>query len=107
MEDLGDAVPPAVDRQIDLTDGPAEHGIDATVFAVVAHGLLNSLSVIQGVAEMMDATHETASPEKMHSWLRAIDKHASLIRQILQDLVHGLPDEAVVALDQLDDGPRR
>ena len=106
MEDRGDAVPPAAGRQIDLTDAAAEHGIDATVFAVVAHGLLNSIAVIQGVTEVMGATHETASPEKIHSWLGAIDKHATLIGQILQDLVHGLPHEAVAVLDALSDRSR-
>jgi|SRR5436305_11163450 len=113
MEDEGDTAPRPADRgpapgdHLDLTDRQNEDPIDATVFAVVAHGLLNSLSVIRGFAGMIDATYEAAPPEKVHAWLSAIEKHGLLMSEILHDLVLGLPDEAAAVLDELSDSARR
>ena len=72
---------------------------DATL-AVVAHGLLNSLTVLTGTADMIRGSVGERSDE-VQCWLERMERHASLIGGVLQDLMRGLPHEAIVALDEL------
>jgi K+-sensing histidine kinase KdpD len=75
---------------------------DATL-AVVAHGLLGAVSVIQGAASMLIGRSDSLSEEKQLDLLEMIDEQAALLGGVLQDMVRGLPTEVIADLQQVAD----
>lgn len=63
---------------------------DATV-AVIAHGLLGAVGVIQGAATMLLGRRETLSVDKQIELLEMIEEQTGLLGGVLQDMVRGLP----------------
>ena len=74
---------------------------DDAAFAVAAHGLLNSLSIVKGTTDMLRGSFPDLPPEQVRFWLDRIDNQAGLMASILHDLVRGLPREAIIELDAL------
>jgi hypothetical protein len=65
---------------------------DATT-AVIAHGLLGAVGVIQGAATMLLGRNETLADNKKIELLEMIEEQAGLLGGVLQDMVRGLPPE--------------
>jgi K+-sensing histidine kinase KdpD len=63
---------------------------DATI-AVIAHGLLGAVGVIQGAATMLLGRRETLPVDKQVELLEMIEEQTGLLGGVLQDLVRGLP----------------
>ena len=64
---------------------------DASV-AVVAHGLLNSVTVIRAAASLLDTYWERLDDGQRREMVMDIVRHIDLIGGVLGDLVKGLPD---------------
>ena len=77
---------------------------DAT-FAVVAHGLLQSVTVIRGVAATLkDAWADLPDGERDHL-LERLDSQAAHVGDVLSDLVQMLPSAAIAVLEGRTDEP--
>jgi hypothetical protein len=81
-------------------------GADDGTTAVIAHGLLNSVSAIQMGAHALRESWEQMSPEQRDQIIGLVADQASHIRGILSDMIRGLPPEVVRALNSLDDFDR-
>ncbi|HEX7168505.1 MAG TPA: hypothetical protein VF230_16105 [Acidimicrobiales bacterium] len=78
---------------------PQEADADAAA-AVVAHGLLGHLAVIRGASRMLLADPGMAPGERA-KLLELVETQSALVQGVLADLVRGLPDQALAALDDL------
>lgn len=74
---------------------------DEAALAVIAHGLLNSLTVVKGSVEVLRDSCPDLAAEQLRRWLDRIDTQAGLMATILYDLVRGYPREAIVDLEGL------
>ena len=77
---------------------------DATM-AVIAHGLLNSVSAIQMGAFALKESWPQLSEEQRVQILDIVSDQAAHIRGILQDMIRGLPSEVIRALNGLEHRP--
>lgn len=77
---------------------------DATM-AVIAHGLLNSVSAIQMGAFALKESWQQLSEEQRVQILDIVSDQAGHIRGILQDMIRGLPSEVIRALNGLEHRP--
>ena len=68
---------------------------------VVAHGLLNTMTVISGAAELLRTEWASISEERRRDMLRLIELHVAEASQALVGIVQGLPPEALDLLDEL------
>lgn len=73
---------------------------DATV-AVVAHGLLNSITVIRAAATTLRERWPQLPDGERDDMLEKLDAQAAHIGNVLQDLVQLLPTTARAMLDAL------
>ena len=73
---------------------------DATL-AVVAHGLLTSMSVIQGANLMLRDDWERLSPARRLELLDMALVQATHTIGVLQDLMRGIPPDIKAELDRL------
>jgi hypothetical protein len=92
-----------------LTDEPGlsfweASGGDAAM-AVIAHGLLNSVSAIQMGAYALRESWEKMSVEQRDQVLGIVADQAGHVRGILQDLIRGLPADVIRALNGLERDP--
>jgi signal transduction histidine kinase len=69
--------------------------------AVVAHGLLNTLTVIGGAAELLRTEWDVISPSRREELFTLIEVHVGEAGEALRGLVLGLPPEALAMLDEL------
>lgn len=77
---------------------------DATM-AVIAHGLLNSISAIQMGAFALKESWGRMSEEQRTEVLDIVADQAGHIRGILQDMIRGLPGDVIRALNGLEREP--
>ena len=75
---------------------PAEE--DSAVVAVVAHGLIGSIGAIRLAISTLKQWDQLA-PELRTQMLEIADRQAVFVSDLLADLVRGLPEEALVALE--------
>jgi K+-sensing histidine kinase KdpD len=75
--------------------------IDAATLAVVAHGLLNSLTVISAAAAALERGDHFLERERRESLFELIQTETRFIAGTLGDLVLGLPPDVVAELDAL------
>mgnify|MGYP006952617831 CR=1 FL=1 len=72
--------------------------------AVMAHGLLTSMSVVTASLGLLrDAWDEIDPAERDHMLARA-EQQALHVGAVLTDLVRGLPPDVIKQLDQLGNG---
>ena len=78
--------------------------LEETTTAVIAHGLLNSMAVLQGTATTMLEHWDrvAADPVQARKMLERIARHAQLASGVLEDLVRGLPPGMEATLSSLD-----
>ena len=74
---------------------------DEATLAVVAHGLLGAVGVIQGAATMLIGRSDSLPPAKQLDLLEMIEEQAALLGGVLQDMVRGLPPGLVAGLEQV------
>ena len=77
---------------------------DATM-AVIAHGLLNSVSAIQMGAYALKESWTQMTDEQREQVLNIVADQAAHVRGILQDMIRGLPSEVIRALNGLERRP--
>ena len=97
-----DASPPPTDAESDVSGLTGE--ADATM-AVIAHGLLNSVSAIQMGAFALKESWQQLSDEQRVQILDIVSDQAGHIRGILQDMIRGLPSDVIRALNGLEHRP--
>lgn len=76
--------------------------LDDDLLAVVAHSLLNSMSVISGSAETLAEHWERIAPETRLDFLQRIVTQSAHVVGVLTDLVRSGRPELVEALEQLE-----
>ena len=79
-------------------------GDDATL-AVIAHGLLNSVSAIQMGAHALREGWDRMSEKQRADVLGVVADQAAHVRGVLQDMIRGLPSEVIRALNGLEHRP--
>jgi K+-sensing histidine kinase KdpD len=72
---------------------------DQATIAVVAHGLLGAVSVIQGAATMLLGRGDSVPPAKQTELLEMIEEQSMLLGGVLQDMVRGFPPDLVASLE--------
>ena len=77
---------------------------DAT-FAVVAHGLLQSVTVIRGAAATLRERWADLPEVERDRLLEKLDSQAAYVGEVLFDLVQMLPSAAIAVLEGLADEP--
>ncbi len=75
---------------------------DDAALAVLAHGLLNSVSAIQMGAHALRSSWSDMAEDQRAQILDIVADQAAHVRGILQDLIRGLPVEVIRALNTLD-----
>ncbi|HMC69662.1 MAG TPA: histidine kinase dimerization/phospho-acceptor domain-containing protein [Mycobacteriales bacterium] len=83
------------------TASDADDQTDEATFAVIAHGLLNSLTVVKGAADMVRASFPELPTEQVQLWFDSIHDQTEMMADILVDVVRGLPPQALIVLDEL------
>lgn len=73
---------------------------DATL-AVIAHGLLNSISAIQMGAHALRESWDVMTTKQREDVLGVLTDQAAHVRGILQDMIRGLPPDVIRALNDL------
>ena len=79
-------------------------GDDATL-AVIAHGLLNSISAIQMGAHALREGWDRMTEKQRDEVLVVVIDQAAHVRGILQDMIRGLPAEVIRVLNELNREP--
>ena len=92
---------PATDTGVDV---PVFAGDDATM-AVIAHGLLNSVSAIQMGAFALKESWAQLNEEQRLQILEIVSDQAAHVRGVLQDMIRGLPSDVIKALNGLEHRP--
>ena len=75
--------------------------LDDTLMAVMAHGLLTSMSVVTGSIGLLKEAWDELDPAERQSLLAKAEEQALHVGAVLTDLVRGLPAEVLRHLDQL------
>jgi K+-sensing histidine kinase KdpD len=74
---------------------------DDGLLAVVAHALLGSISVVTGVIDILDERWDELTEATRKELLARAGVQAEHISNSLKDLLRGLPEEVIDALDAL------
>jgi hypothetical protein len=82
-------------------DIPDEATLPAAAAGVVAHGLLNTMTVIRGAAELLRTEWDGISPVRRGELFALIELQAAEASQALVSIVQGLPPEALDLLEEL------
>src|SRR5437763_7534750 len=92
-----------------LEDGTPDWVVraDEATLAVVAHGLLRSITVVQGGVETLRRRWDSLETCTRNEIMQAVMDHAVLIGASLQDLVRGMPLTDVPSTDNGDASPAR
>lgn len=72
---------------------------EGALYAVMAHGLLSSVALIQGAVKMMG--EGSLDAEKEARMLAIIDEQSQYLAEALRDIVRGLPPEVVRQLNAI------
>ena len=88
---------------------PMYAGQDDGLLAVVAHALLGSISVVLGAVETLESHWADLDDKTRNELLEHAAVQARYVSESLKDLLRGLPEEVIEALDALrtGDGPHQ
>lgn len=70
---------------------------DATL-AVVAHGLLSSMALINGSAELLTERWDQLDADRRARLLENVRNQSAFVIEVLKDLARGLPPDVAAAL---------
>ena len=76
--------------------------VDEATLSVVAHGLLRSVTVVQGGVETLCLRWEALDDESRQAIMQAVMDHAVLIGASLQDLVRGITSGEIPSSDDVE-----
>jgi hypothetical protein len=79
----------------------SEVDLDDTLMAVMAHGLLTSMSVVTASLGLLREAWEDFDPAERETLLAKAEEQALHVGAVLGDLVRGLPAEVIEQLDHL------
>ncbi|MHB1446593.1 MAG: hypothetical protein ACYCZV_13195 [Acidimicrobiales bacterium] len=86
---------------------PVRAAVEAdAAMAVIAHGLLNSVSAIQMGAYALRESWSQMTDEQRDQVLGIVADQAAHVRGVLQDMIRGLPSEVIRALNGLERRPQ-
>lgn len=85
----------------ELSDNGRVPAVD--VAAVVAHGLLGSMSVVAGAAHMLEHYGEALTSQERLDIIRRMSRHADHVMGILGDVARGMHPEVHDVLDHVAD----
>lgn len=77
-----------------VTTAPVTPDLNA-VTAVLAHNLLNSLSIVRGGAELLSRRADDLPEGERRAWYERIDDHTAYLGAVLERLAQGRLDEAL------------
>ena len=77
--------------------------LDDTLMAVMAHGLLTSMSVVTASLGLLREAWEEFDADEREKLLAKAEQQALHVGAVLTDLVRGLPAEVIKQLDHLRD----
>ncbi|GAC1377656.1 MAG: hypothetical protein NVSMB4_07130 [Acidimicrobiales bacterium] len=100
-----------MERRIEQATDQVLIDLDATfsadpVAAVMAHGALNSMTVVCGTLSLLATSGHDLDDAQRTTLLRDAARHAELVTALLHDLVSGLPLGATAILQDLDQQAR-
>ena len=75
--------------------------LDDTLMAVMAHGLLTSMSIVTGSVGLVREAWNELEPAERDTLLAKAEEQALHVGAVLNDLVRGLPPEVLAHLDHL------
>ena len=75
--------------------------VDDATWAVVAHGLLNTLATVVSSAKLLRSDWARLLPAEREALLEVLAGQAQLAGGVLDDMARGLPAEAVPLLRRL------
>ncbi|HET7652156.1 MAG TPA: hypothetical protein VFK42_03905 [Acidimicrobiales bacterium] len=75
-----------------------ENWQDDATMAVVAHGLLSSLALINGSAELLAEKWDALDEARRKRLLDNVCTQSSFVIEVLKDLARGLPPDVAAAL---------
>ena len=81
----------------------SEVDLDDTLMAVMAHGLLTSMSVVTASIGLLRDAWEEFDPDERETLLAKAEQQALHVGAVLTDLVRGLPADVIKQLDHLRD----
>ena len=79
----------------------SEVDLDDTLMAVMAHGLLTSMSVVTASIGLLRDAWEDFDPGERETLLAKAEEQALHVGAVLTDLVRGLPADVIAQLDHL------
>jgi K+-sensing histidine kinase KdpD len=77
--------------------------LDDTLMAVMAHGLLTSMSVVTATIGLLRDAWEDFDADEREALLAKAEEQSLHVGAVLTDLVRGLPAEVISQLDHLRD----
>jgi len=80
---------------------PRPEEIDA-VMAVMAHGLLNAMSVVMGSVDLLDRGWDDLTGEQREQLFDSLKQQGVSVVDGLRDMMRGIPQQLADALDEID-----
>ena len=77
----------------DGVDAAQEAWLDDATMAVVAHGLLGSMSLVLGHTALLRERWDDLPMEQRDAALRTVQSQATFVVEVLKDLARGLPPD--------------
>lgn len=81
-----------------MSNAPGPSEADA-ILAVVAHGLLNAMATVVGAATTL--RREDLPPDAFDQLLSMVIESSDVVVEMLKDLIRGVPEDVLDALDLL------
>ena len=91
--------------EVGLRGSVSDRSLGDATFAVVAHGLLQSVTVIRGAAGTLKDRWAELPDVERDRLLENLDSQAAHLGEVLSDLVQMLPSRAIAVLEGLADEP--
>ena len=82
-----------VDGHADPVDTTHQGWLDDATMAVVAHGLLGSMSLVLGHTALVRERWDDLPAEQRDAALRTVLSQATFVAEVLKDLARGLPPD--------------
>lgn len=82
-------------------DAAAADDVVAMV-AVMAHGLLNAMSVVIGSADLLERRWDDLTAEQRQEIFASLKRQSESVVEGLRDMMRGVPEALAEALDEVD-----
>lgn len=92
--------PPPLARA--AADGGQEVDAMIATMAVMAHGLLNAMSVVMGTVDLLDRRWDDLTAEQRAELFASLKRQGGSVVEGLRDMMRGIPEQLANALDEID-----